>query len=451
LHESGGLPVRSLVVSRPPDTGSGSAPELLGGPPGRGFATDTSSLRQSLRAFSHRDFKIFWWGALLSNAGQWLQNLAIPFVLYEITDSATWVGLSTFAQFVPVMLVGPLGGSLADRLDRKRILLVCQAALAVLALALWATWAVGWRSPSLILVITAATGVVGGLNIPSWQALVPGLVPREDLHSAITLNSLQFNAARAIGPAVAGVLLATLGISWAFLLNALSFGFVIAAVLVIHADTRPSWHPAEGSVRSQFREAVRYIRTQPGIEISIVVAVLVGGLGNPIIQMTVVFAEDVFHVGAVGFGLLSAALGIGAIISAPLVSGSRATSKAGVTAVSMPIYALAIVAFGVSPHYLLAVLALVVAGGGFLAVISTTNTAVQAITADRMRGRVMAARVMSFTAAYPVGGLLQGWLADVWGPRPTVISAGVVLFGAGLILRTRRSLLDHLDDPPDAS
>ncbi len=423
---------------------------LLGGPPGTGPSRVPGPLRHSLRAMRHREFRLFWWGALVSNIGQWLQNLTVPFVLYGLTDSATWVGLATFSQFMPAMLLGPLGGSLADRLERRKVLIVGQTAAAVLALALWAVWVAGLRSPTLILVVTAAGGVVNGLNIPSWQAFVPSLVPRDHLSSAITLNSLQFNAARAVGPAVAGVLLAALGPSWAFLLNAVTFGFVIAALSVIRVASRPEGGRPSGSVHRQFLDAVAYVRGQPGIWVGIVVAALVGFLGNPILQLTVVFAEDVFAVGPLGFGLLSASLGLGALLAAPLVAGlSDRVSRARVVGVALPGYAVAVACFGAAPVFSLGVLALVGAGAGFLAVISVTNTAVQDIVADRVRGRVMATRVMTFTAAYPLGGLLQGWLADVWGPRPTVVTAGLVLLVASLVLRSRGELLARLDDPPD--
>ena len=208
----------------------------VGGPVGTGpAASHPVGFRQGMRAMRHRDFRIFFIGAIISNSGSWLQNLAVPFVLFELTGKAIWVGLAGFAQFIPSFVLGPLGGALADGNDRRKVLLATQTAMAAAAFLLWGVWVLDWREPALILVIVALTGVFAGLNIPSWQAFVPALVPREDLASAITLNSTQFNAARAIGPALAGVLLAVAGPAWAFFLNGLSF----IAVLVALAMVRP--------------------------------------------------------------------------------------------------------------------------------------------------------------------------------------------------------------------
>ena len=412
----------------------------------------TQGLRHAARAFRHRDFTVFWLGALASNTGSWVQNLAVPYVLYQVTESAFWVGLSTFTQFLPVMLLGPLAGSVADRFDRRRVLLVTQTLMALGALALWAAWAGGLRSPIAILAIVAVSGVFAGINIPSWQSFVNDLVPRKDLLSAVTLNSLQFNAARALGPGIAGVLLASLGASWAFFLNGVSFLFVLGALLLVRTRQAARSSALSGGFLRQFRRAMAYTRRQPGILVGIVVAVLVGGLGNPVFQFTVVFAAEVYEVGPIGLSLLNVSLGLGAVLAAPLVSGWDAVlNRAALVRYGLLAYGMAIVAFAAAPVYLVGVLALVVVGGGFLVVISATNTSVQVIVADHMRGRVMALRIMAFTGAYPVGALVQGSLSDVIGPRVTVAGAGGVLVLAGVWLWARPAVLHRLDDPHDES
>jgi MFS family permease len=389
----------------------------------------------------------------VSNSGNWLQNLAVPYVIFEVTDSAFWVGLATFSQFVPIMLLGPLGGSIADGHDRRRVLMVTQSLMAVAALLLWAVWVAGVRDEWALLALVALSGVLAGLNIPSWQAFVNDLVPRDDLLSAVTLNSLQFNAARAIGPGVAGVLLATLGPAWAFLLNAASFAFVLVALALVR--TRPvvaqGGSTDEGVLR-RFRAALRYSRRHTGIAVGITVVVLVGALGNPVFQFTVVFADDVFGVGAIGLGLLNVALGVGAVLAAPLVSGWDAVlSKGAITRWGLLAYGSAIAVFALAPTYAVGLVALVVVGAGFLAVVSATNTSTQYIVADHMRGRVMALRVMVFTGSFPLGALIQGWLADRIGPRATLAGAAALLVALSLVLGARRDLLVRLDDPHDES
>jgi MFS family permease len=360
------------------------------------------------------------------------------------------VGAATFMQFLPVMLLGPLAGSIADRFDRRRVLIATQSLMALAGLALWIVWAAGVRSPGAVLALVALSGVFAGVNIPSWQAFVNDLVPREDLLSAVTLNSLQFNAARALGPGVAGGLLATLGPAWAFFINGVSFVFVIGALLLVRTRQAPRTFALAGGFIRQFRRAVTYTRNQPGIMVGMVVAVLVAGLGNPIFQFTVIFAADIFVVGPIGLAFLNIALGLGAVLAAPLVSGwDNLLSRAALVRWALLVYGASVIAFAVAPAYVVGLIALVVVGGGFLAVISTTNTAVQVIVADDMRGRVMAFRIMAFTGAYPLGALLQGAAADVVGPRVTVAVSGVILLIAALWLGFRSTALARLDDPHD--
>ncbi len=407
-------------------------------------------MRRALRAFRHRNFAILWTGAIFSSSGTWVQNLTVPFVIFELTNSAFWVGAATFSQFIPSMALGPLAGSIADRYDRRRVLLFTQSAMAVVALTLWAAWASGVRSLALILVLVMASGVIGGLNIPSWQSFVNDLVPREDLLSAVTLNSLQFNAARAIGPAIGGILLAVSGPTLAFFVNGVSYAFVIVALSLVRSNQVRRTVPPSGSVFGQFARAVRYTRTQPGIVVGIAIAVLVGALGNPVQQFTVVFASEIYDVGPLGLAILNVAIGSGAVLSFFVLGGrDDVLSKATMVRWSFLAYGIAVVAFALSPTFWMGVVSLMVVGGGFLTVVSTSNTAVQTIVADHIRGRVMAFRIMAFTGSFPLGALLQGWLADHIGVQATVAGAGMILVAAAVWFITHPDLVGRLDDPHD--
>lgn len=424
----------------------------LGGPGGTGPAAMVpTGLRHGMRALRHQNFRRFFVGALVSNSGTWLQNLAIPFVLFELTGRSFWVGLAGFAQFFPAFLLGPLGGMLADQYDRRKVLLFSQASLAVVAGLLWGSWTLGFRSPSLVLSFVVLTGVFSGLMIPAWQAFVAGLVPKDDLPSAITLNSTQFNASRAIGPALAGVLLATVGAGAAFGLNALSFLAVIVMIWRIRpAPTERSGQAPTGIVEG-FRSSLAYIRRRQGIMIGILTAILVAFFGNPIVQFTVVFAEEVYEAGPRVFGLLAAAVGLGAVLIAPLLSTwDGRFNRSTMVRWGLPGYALAVIAFGAAPVWPLGLAALLALGAGFLVVVATTNTAVQVIVADEMRGRVMSTRIMGFTLAFPLGSLIQGALADIIGPQTTVVGAGVILLAIALFLASKPALLVTLDRSDDA-
>lgn len=431
----------SLTSSSPPD--EVTSLDVPGGETG---------LRYSLRAFRHREFRIFWSAALVSNTGSWLSNLTVPYVMYGLTHSAFWVGLAALAQFLPGVLMAPYGGALADGHERRRVLLVAQTGLAAAAVALWALWVTGGHDPYGIMALVALAGTFQGLSLPAWQSFVHDLVPRRDLASAVGLNSLQLNAARAVGPAVAGVLLASLGPGWAFLLNAASFAFVILALLLVRTVAVVPRQPPS-SVVGGFVTAVRYVAGQPGIQTAILVSVLVGILGNPVFGFTVVFASDVFHVGPVGLGLLNAVLGIGSVLAVPIVTSARGGSLGRTVRWAFVVFALGMGGFAVAPNALVGGLALVVVGGCFLAVISSANTAMQLIVADHMRGRVLAVRIMLFTLSFPIGSLSQGWVSDRVGPRATVLGAAVLMLGVGLFLALWRGgrIIGRLDDPHDSA
>lgn len=406
----------------------------------------------TLRAFRHRDFTLLWVGALVSNTGSWLQNLAVPYVVYALTGSALWVGLATTAQFLPALVGGPVGGHLADTRERRRLLLVQLAIMAIFAAGLWWIWASGSRSVPLILLTASAIGLMWGMQMPAWQAFVNDLVPREDLVSAVSLNSLQYNAARSVGPAIAGVVIATRGPAAAFALNSLSFVVVLIALGLVRAHS--AVHKGGAGFLEGYRLALRYIPTQPGIAVVIATVVFLGLLATPVFGFTVVFAQSVFHVGPLQLGLMNACLGVGALLAVPVLvrakngHGLRSSIRYGVLVMGG-----GFVAFGAAPAFAAGAVALVALGMGFLLSISAGQTAVQLIVAARLRGRVMALRLMVYVLATTVGALAQGWLADRVGARATMVGCGVLLVIIGALFFTRRGarVLARVDDPQDTS
>ena len=407
----------------------------------------------TLRAFRHRDFTIFWLGALVSNVGSWLQNLTVPYVVYAITGSAVWVGVATAAQFLPGFVGSPLGGHLADTRERRTLLMALQTLMGLAAVGLWWSWSAGSRSLLVILGLVSLAGLLWGMTLPSWQAFVNDLVPREDLVSAVSLNSLQFNAARSIGPAIAGLVIAGFGPGWAFALNAASYVVVVAALGLVRARSRVDVDAEEPpGLWSGFIEAVRYVPKQPGIALVILLVALVGLLATPVFGFTVIFAGAVYQVGALQLGLLNTALGVGAVVAVPLVV--RAKSLGGLSRSvrsGMLVLGAAVIAFGLAPGFLAGALCLVAVGLGFLMTISSGNTSVQLIVAQRLRGRVMGVRLMVYMVAAPLGALAQGWISDQVGPRPTMVGAGSLTLLVVALLYTRRgaAALVRLDDPED--
>lgn len=322
---------------------------------------------------------------------------------------------------------------------------------------LWAAWATGLRSAALILVIVSVQGVVTGLNVPSWQALVSELVPREVLLNAVTLNSTQFNAARALGPAIGGAVLAALGPSGAFLLNGIGFVAVLGALLSI-TDRPPSTRSAtRPKILREFGDTLRYVRERPGIAVCVKSVMTIAFFGGPLFALLVVFKDEVFFVGDTEYGFLGATLGIGAVLGAPFIAGrGRRMARSKLTTIALLTYGSTVFAFAVSPTFELGLLALALAGAAYLAIASTLNTTVQLQVDEEMRGKVLSLYIMGLTISTPVGSLIQGWLVEMIGPRFVVAGAGLSMvaitvwlrWGKGAILRMDDELIETPPPPP---
>ncbi|MEZ5171845.1 MAG: MFS transporter [Acidimicrobiia bacterium] len=409
--------------------------------------TGGSRLRHAVRALRHRDFALFWTGALISNAGTWMQNVTVPFVLLRVTGSPTWVGFGTFAQFIPAVVLGPVGGRLADRFRRKRVVIVTQFGGMFVALALWWVWRGGSAGPGVTVALVSLLGVTIGLGLPSWQSFVPELVPRHDLLNAVTLNSAQFNMARAIGPTVGGAVLAAFGPAQAFLGNALSFGAVLLALALMHAGRTRTSPPSTDEGTGTFREGVEYLRRHTGLVLAVGMIAVVVFLGNPVIPLSAVFAQDVFGVGALAYGFMTAALGVGAVGMAFWIGAyGDAFPRSRLAVSGICVYGTGVLLMGVSPIYAVTLPAMTLLGAGYITIASSLNTSIQLQVADRFRGRVLAIYFMTITGAFPVGALVQGAIADAVGVRWTVAPSGALIVTFSLWLMTRTGLTSSLDE-----
>lgn len=414
----------------------------------RGFRQVFSSLR-------HRDFALFWTAALISNSGSWMQTVTVPFVLYQLTHhSRTWLGIGAFAQLFPAFAIGPWSGTLADRFSRKRILLITQSVQMLVAFSLWSFWVAGRATPAIIITHLTVSGIVSGINITSWQSFVPLLVPRESLPGAVRLNSMQFTAARAFGPALGGVVLAAFGPATAFMTNAVTFLLVIGALVIVRPREAEVVGAGERFVE-HFRQGLAYVRARQSLVLAVVTMTAVSFFASSVVQLAPALAKDQFGVAAGGYGALVAMFGTGAIVGVLIASLYGDVALRSRMALSgLVIMVAGVLLLSAAPTYWLGMAALFVMGVAYLLVAVALNTSIQVRVAEAYRGRVLSIYLMGLLGGVPLGALLEGRLGDVVGLRPTVAGAGVALGLFSLYavahFRALRPLDEALEDVDEA-
>ena len=385
------------------------------------------------RALSYRNYRLFLSGALISNSGVWVQMIALAFVIEKLTDSATWVGLAAMMQTLPAVFLGMVGGALADRFPRRIMLMVTNSVQALIALGFAAMLAWGVDRPLAYIALGVVNGCANGIQLPAWQAFVSELVPRGALLNAVTLNSAQFNASRAVGPMIGGIVLAIGGPGWCFFTNSLTYVPAVLAMIFIRV---PRVAPTDGGRPNVLRDAaaaVRYAADNPGIRLSILIAGVIAFFGQPVIHLVVIFANDVFKVGETQYGILAAATGVGAMLNTPFVAGRGSrVPRSRLVGVGWPLYGIALLGFAMSPYFWLGVVALAILGAAHIATAATLNTVIQLQVEEALRAKVLALYLITLLAGLPLGAQLQGALADLIGPRVAVGGAGVLLAATAL-------------------
>jgi MFS family permease len=403
-------------------------------------SVDQHSTPRAFDALRQKDFRRFWLAALVSNTGSWMQSAAIPFVAFSLTGSAGAIGVTGFFQYLPFMMMGLVGGSLADRFPRRTLLISTQAAQAACAIALFVMVYTGVVTTAWLAGLAFVSGLAAGLNTPVWQSFVAELVSRDLLLNAVTLNSAQFNAARALGPLLTGVIVSGIGVSWAFALNAASFGIVILVLLGLRVRSDGARRNVAGGAVAGIRNAGRYVLSSPPIVACCMAIAAVAGLGSPLFSYLVVYGEEVFNVSGLKLGILFGAAGIGSVIFTPaLLSVAPRVQRSKLLSGAMVLYGLSVVATGLAPTYVTVVLALLCFGGAYLAIASTINTTIQLVVRDDLRGTVIAIYLMCLTGALPLGIFIWGKMSDSYGIQKVTVAAGsALLVVTVLFILTRR-------------
>jgi MFS family permease len=393
------------------------------------------------RAFRHRNYQLFFGGQLISLTGTWMQSVAESWLVYRLTGSSALLGVTSFAALVPVFLFATVGGTVADRVNRHRIILTTQTLSMILPLTLAALTLSGRVQVWHVFVLASCLGVVNAFDIPARQAFVVDLVGREDLANAIALNSTMVNGARIVGPAVAGILVAAVGEGWCFLVNGISYVAVLAGLLLMKLPARPA-RAAHASAWRETVEGFRFVAGTAPIRALLLLLGMMSFAGMPYSVLMPVFAESILHSGPKGMGVLMAASGAGSLGGAIALLSRRGVQGLGRwVATAAAAFGVALMCFSLSRTFWLSVLLLVPVGAAMMIEMASSNTLIQAMVPDALRGRVMAVYSMMFMGMAPFGALFAGWVAERVGAPATVAMGGVVCVVAAGIFSMRLPLL----------
>ncbi len=389
------------------------------------------TIRRVFKAFQYRDFRLMWIGACTSSIGTWMQIVAQGWLIYRLSHSAFLLAMDQFLGGIPIFLFSLIGGVVADRIERRRILLMSQyvqmASATVLTLLVATNVVHVWE----ILSLSFVSGLAQAFGGPAYSALIPTLVDREDMPNAIALNSIQFNMAVTIGPALAGITLARLGEKWCFGLNAVSFLAPVISLLLIKARYFP-----ESTTESMFgslKQGIRFVRQRESMSALIVLAFCMTALAMPMRTYIPVFVKDIFHRGPETYGTLLSLMGVGSICGSLAIAAlGNMRHKGRVALVMMICLGASISTFALSKALPISDMTMVAVGASMMAVFATVTSLVQLITTNEMRGRVMSVYNCAFRGGMPMGNLLTGWLVPFF-TAPIVLGAnGILLIAVAL-------------------
>ena len=400
---------------------------------------EPKGLTRAFIALRHRNFRLFWYSQMVSLIGTWMQTTAQSWLVLELTHgSALWLGIVGALQFLPIMLFALFGGVLADRLPKRSLLLFTQTAATIQAVVLWLLVFTGLVQLWHVLILAALLGITNSLDMPTRQAFVVEMVERDELPNAVALNSSIFNMARVVGPGLGGLLIAWLGVAPLFLLNAISFIPVIIAIAFI--DPKRLYNqvkkniavPKQGTFQS-LREGLVYIRQTPAVFMIITVIGAVSLFGINFNVVLPLFATNVLHSGAVGYGLISSAIGLGALASALWIAWGNKTPSIPKMLVGAIVFSVFEILFALSHLYVLSLLLIAIVGYTQITFSATANTTIQTVTPNHLRGRVMSVYMLVFAGSTPLGNLFVGILAHVYNAPIATIVCGVISLAAALI------------------
>ncbi len=400
--------------------------------PGKSFGT-------LVRAFRSRNYRLYFFGQGVSLIGTWMQNVALSWLVYRLTQSAFMLGVVGFITQTPMMILTPLTGVLADRWNRYRMMIFTQVSMMILALILAILVLTQWIAIWQIIVIGSCFGVVNALDAPTRHSFIVQLVDnREDLSNAIALNSAMFNSARLIGPSVAGLLIALTGEGVCFLLNALSFLAVILALLAMKITTQDHISPVKTGILQELKEGFIYTFGSRPIRLTLLHYAFVALLGMSFTVLLPILATEILHGGPSSLGFLMGAMGVGALLSSILMAARKDTGELWrITAASSTVFGLGLIALSRSHSFMLSLILMVIIGFGMVTIMTASNTYLQTNVEDSKRARVMAFYLLCFFGTMPFGNLITGTIAHSIGVPTTILLAGIFSLVGSLVFTLR--------------
>jgi MFS family permease len=386
-----------------------------------------------LGALRHRNYRLFLTGQIISTVGTWMQSVAMPWLALELTHSGILVGLVLAAQFTPVLFGGPLGGLVADRERKRSVLLVTQSLFTIPSFVLFALSATGHAQYWMVIVAAFATGAINTFDVPARQSFVIEMVGRQDLMNAIALNSSVFNASAVIGPAIAGLVIAAVGVPICFLANSVSYLAAIVALLLMRDLPHVVAQHHEQPFLERIAEGAAYARREPVVGMLLIVVAVFSLFAMNRLTLIPLFADQVLHVGAHGFGFLLASMGLGALVGALTLafSPTRGADPRRQFWMAM-IWVVALLEFSISRTFVLSMATLFVAGYCQISFVATANNRIQTITPDHLRGRVMSLYAQALIGVGPLGSTQAGALATLLG-APWAMAIGAVIAGTVIL------------------
>jgi MFS family permease len=424
-------------------------PSLAAMPAGNQAVDTTPSrfrifLPPTLAAFEHRNFRLYWFGAFVSLIGTWIQSIASGWLVLQLSNSPFIVGLNSTVAWLPAWFVSLPAGVMADHYNKRNLMVITQAILAVLALLLAVLTWTGVVSITHILAISALAGFVVTVNSPVVQSMVPELVGHRDVLNAIALNSTMFNSARVVGPALAGMLIGIIGPAGCFGLNSVSFLAIIGALLLIRLD-HPRSQPTGETVWQRMLVGLNRVRADKDTLTLIVMMAVFSSFGIVYLPLMPVFARDVMHAGPGGYGLMMTALGVGAVVGGLTLATVSRTARRGLmlTAFTFAL-ALLLIAFSFVRSLHLALAAMVLMGFCQTTVASLTNTMIQLLSPDHLRGRVMSVYTLAFNGMFPIGSFFAGAVAQTAGAPAATLVGGCLVMANLVVVSLLRPQLRRL-------